>query len=504
MGFNKLYEEYGDHPLFGRRVLHVMSPVRWKSTKWLHHGDSNWKVMEKTINWLPMCHHTALVPPNNTLENRWENVTLLPFDYAGSVLFNRGYFNSKKFLDTIDFSKTDVDFVITHQPELLYNVYNAMLTDRYGTTVDSFPFFHWCDSPKSRPTSGWPDGFFRQLESINLSYKSFVHCPETLKYLGTNWNKKPHTMTLDEETTQEKLVYMPLESDIKPDGAKEFPFTTDKKILLFNHRWNNTTGIKKLIKYTENLDRDKYLVWVTDEAAGDQKSGGMIKTPAPKWMRVQNLPSGANYKYLLQNCHATLCFVDDYMTWNLSVQDSLKMGKPAIVFDHPVQEYVLGKDYPHYFKTQEEFESVVENVPESIDWKLPPHDEVFKKNFVDTFVDAVQNSPKKKVVRVPRKAIQWLWHTMQDNGYKKNLLFNTHPKLYLSNTWEKIRLWVLSHGAVDDPTSEYTRFTIPEKNRGKVQQIIDNMPILEKTDEVFKDRGSMKNPNFTIKENKFW
>jgi len=30
------------------------------------------------------------------------------------------------------------------------------------------------------------------------------------------------------------------------------------------------------------------------------------------------------------------------------------------------------------------------------------------------------------------------------------------------------------------------------------------MPILEKTDEVFKDRGSMKNPNFTIKENKFW
>ena len=108
------------------------------------------------------------------------------------------------------------------------------------------------------------------------------------------------------------------------------------------------------------------------------------------------------------------------------------------------------------------------------------------------------------MVRIPRKAIQWLWHTMQDNGYKKNLLFNTHPKLYLSNTWEKIRLWVLSHGAVDDPTSEYTRFTIPEKNRDKVQHIIDNMPILEKTDEVFKDRGSMKNPNFTIKENKFW
>ena len=59
------------------------------------------------------------------------------------------------------------------------------------------------------------DGFFRQLESINLSYKSFVHCPETINYLGMNWNKKSHTMTLDKDTTEDKLVYMPLESDIK-------------------------------------------------------------------------------------------------------------------------------------------------------------------------------------------------------------------------------------------------------------------------------------------------
>ena len=46
------------HPLYGRRVLHVMSPVRWRSTKFLHHADSNYKVMIKTIkdsiNFLPI------------------------------------------------------------------------------------------------------------------------------------------------------------------------------------------------------------------------------------------------------------------------------------------------------------------------------------------------------------------------------------------------------------------------------------------------------------------
>ena len=46
---------------------------------------------------------------------------------------------------------------------------------------------------------------------------------------------------------------------------------------------------------------------------------------------------------------------------------------------------------------------------------------------------------------------------------------------------------------IDDPTVS-TKFTI-EKNRDKVQHIIDNMPILEKTDEVFEDK-EVRRPKF--------
>ena len=42
-----------------------------------------------------------------------------------------------------------------------------------------------------------------------------------------------------------------------------------------------------------------------------------------------------------------------------------------MVLDHPTHEYVLGPDYPYYFKTPEEFESMLENLPEKFDWKLP-------------------------------------------------------------------------------------------------------------------------------------
>ena len=83
------------NPLYGRRILHVMSPVRWRSTKFMHQADSNYKVMMKTIKWLPDCHHFVLVPKNNTIPPMGDNVTLIPFPYAGSVLFNRGFFDSK-------------------------------------------------------------------------------------------------------------------------------------------------------------------------------------------------------------------------------------------------------------------------------------------------------------------------------------------------------------------------------------------------------------------------
>ena len=158
-----LYDKYKDHPFYGRRILHVNSPVRWKSNKFLHHLDANYKVMDKTVNWLPMCHHYILVPPNNSIPNDRPNVTLIPFNYAGSVLFNRGWFNSKEFLNSIDFTKMDIDFIFNHQPELMYNVLNATMTDRYGGSTDSFIFFHWVDSPQSKPSGDFPDGFMRQL-----------------------------------------------------------------------------------------------------------------------------------------------------------------------------------------------------------------------------------------------------------------------------------------------------------------------------------------------------
>ena len=58
------------HKLYGRRVLHFLSPVRFDRNVFKHSSDSNYKVVEKTIKHLPMCHHYILVSDSSTLVRR--------------------------------------------------------------------------------------------------------------------------------------------------------------------------------------------------------------------------------------------------------------------------------------------------------------------------------------------------------------------------------------------------------------------------------------------------
>jgi len=474
--------------LYGRRILHVMSPVRWNATKWLHHGDSNWKVMYKTIKFLPDCHHYVLVPPNNTVEDvvQQDNITWIHFPYPISVLANRGFFDYKALRKYFDWRKHDLDFVFLHQPELFYNVISGLLSDRMGTSVNTFLFFHWVDSPASKPSETYTDGFWRQIEAIDLSAKTFFHCNASLDYIKSNWSPKRPRITgeIIDEKIREKITYMPLAGGFIGTTKKSKPVPLpDKKILLFNHRWNTTTGIKRLIDYTKDLDRDEYLVWVTDEDAKKPRAG----QPAPKWMRVQNLPSGAEYQYLVEKSYATLCFVDSYGTWNLSVQDGIALSRPSLTYYHPMMDEVVGKDYPFYFKTKDEFLKKLKELPESFEWGLPPHEDNFMFNLHGAMLEAIDKYEGRRKQEPHSQDGQrlygreWLWHIMNDNGYKKNILHNTHRDLHLSNSWEHLRKWCLMMGAMDDPNDPDVKLSIPEEVVEKIELLLNDSKWIDRS-----------------------
>ena len=48
-------------------------------------------------------------------------------------------------------------------------------------------------------------GFFRQLEAIDLSYRSYFHCPVSLDYMKSNWDKNSHTSKGVDEEVMKKI-----------------------------------------------------------------------------------------------------------------------------------------------------------------------------------------------------------------------------------------------------------------------------------------------------------
>ena len=66
------------NPLVGLRILHYESPVRFDTSGvFQHEFDSNYKVVEKTISFLPFCHHYVVVPSKHKIPDNRDNVTLI-------------------------------------------------------------------------------------------------------------------------------------------------------------------------------------------------------------------------------------------------------------------------------------------------------------------------------------------------------------------------------------------------------------------------------------------
>ena len=116
----------------GLRILHFQSPVRFDNKGvFQHEFDSNYKVLEKTVKFLPKCHHYIVVPEKHNIPDDRENVTLIPFKYPRDVLSNRSHFDGASFRNLFDFRFMDFDFVFCHQPEKLYNILVSFNDKRY-------------------------------------------------------------------------------------------------------------------------------------------------------------------------------------------------------------------------------------------------------------------------------------------------------------------------------------------------------------------------------------
>ena len=417
------------------RIFHILSPVKWDGDTFDSKSDSNWKVCEKTILFLPDCHHYILVPIKHNISLRADNITFIKYDYPTSVQLNRGMFDHRRI--HFDFTRVDVDFVFLHQPELTFNIHQWFHTNRYYEDVSYFGFYHWIDCKQSRGSvSGCPSFYMRQLESMHISDAKFVHSDNSMIYMESNFKERFDDLC--------PTYYMPLSSTIDAIEPTQFDLPK-KKILLFNHRWNESSGIKKLIDYTDGLSPEEYTVWVTDEDCPIKNHLFFVKSL-----------SAQDYSFLVQNCYASLCFIDGYCTWNLAVQDSLILGTPLLYYHHATIKKVVGAKYKGNFKNKAEFIELLENLPEiqSLDY-LKNHDLQFKEQLHKAISDKWKDTAKE-----PKDAARWIECINEGVVDKKAIANAVNDKVRLNSTAHFVRRHLLHNGVRDNIKSPYTEYFI--------------------------------------------
>lgn len=465
-----------NYQLYGKRILHYLSPVRWKNNVFMSEFDSNFQAVLRTIKWLPMCHHYVVIPEKSdiTYLNNL-NITLLKYPYPLNVVSNRAWFDSKAFSSIIKIREIDIDYIFLHQPEVLGNIMTSLSDKRYGEIVNKFLFFHWIDCPASRGSPALTHTYMRQLESINIATKVYFHSDASIKYLESNF-KNAKSVTINTDYIKTKTSYMP---------TSNAPFVDDepislpkKKIIVFNHRWKGSTGFPLFEEFVEDLN-DDYLIWVTDNDAPDK-------------YHKQQLNRG-QYSYLLKNSHCSVCFVDGFATWNLSVQDGIKLGKPVLVYRHPTMEKVIGDNYPFFFSTKREFLNLLKTIPTKLNWELPNHDDIWKENLYKDMISCAKNTKA-----IPKTALDWAYCIKKGIQYKKEITNQAQRNIATNSNWQYVRRFLLWNGFVDDPESTFTKYSV----KGGCEEQVDEMIKSVKLD--IKPSTVKEVATFTKSSNKFF
>jgi hypothetical protein len=319
--------------------------------------------------------------------------------------------------------------------------------------MNRFIFFHWVDCSQSRSSSAIPPSYLRQLEAIQQSDKAFFHTDISSDWLEKNYATEQSTK-LNTEYVKDKTLTFPLSNDSFPEAV---PLVRDvSNTIVFNHRWAKSTGVNRFEEYMEGLD---YNVWCTDSKAPDKYVAQGLSRP--------------KYRYLLENSLCSVCFVDSYATWNLSIQDGLSLDKPVLIYEHPAMRKVVGDDYPLFFKTKEEFQSKLKNLPKEFKWELPNYDKQFEENLTTE----ISNILSKERKHIPRDASKWLYCIENGINFKNDIIEQVQPNIKLNSVWQYIRRYLLEVGVKDNYESPYVSYSIPDELKKDLTLLTKNIKL---------------------------
>ena len=302
--------------------------------------DSYYIIMSRILEHLtelrPDVHFTVLTPeimPGFQYKNTEQVIYNQP-SYPNTM---RCHFDTKRLLEIIDWKNKDWDFVYTYLPEHTLRLKNLF----YNVTNCKPIFFGYCGYIEIPATAKYDMSMLRAnfngiLEMNSCGVNSQALKDEIINHASNFLNK--------EQVSKMKKIIKPLYRGWdNVDGERKQP-STDKKIIVFNHRPNTYKSYPWFLKQMDKLwkQRQDFKVWVP-----------LADTQDREYISIDKF-NRQGYFTELSKCWVGVCGKSYHKGWVNSAADGMSVGTPYIFLNENYYSETI-KDSGIYFSDDNEF-----------------------------------------------------------------------------------------------------------------------------------------------------
>lgn len=434
------------------RLLFYMNPlvVDKVSKKFLWEKDSGFLYTKQLIDKLPLDWRITILTPKGFDGSFWGNqhhriIKNIEYDYSTSIHQNRYHFNRNILAKAFPYG-TDIDVVINMQPETTENIKVFFQNQRREKPI-IINFFHWIDCKESRKFANGLGGFiWRQVEGARSSNLNLFHTSYAFDLFHTS--AKENNLPIDNI----KIDYFSPQPTIFGTKPIKLP---KNKIILFNHRLNNTTGWREVVLACKKLKEEghDFVLWITD----DQNLKNMEDLKQYNWIIIQRVPY-ESYGYLIKNSHFSVCNTKEYTTWNMAVLDSKINGCVPLVPATDLFNTMFGGKVPtNYGGLYQNIKVLLNNTKQENDRYLVSLD-IEKDNSIVPFIEkTIHDRVKNKTIKKYDDVVTYI---KNNNMCLKKKFINNFWSFHANSNFQLIRWKLLTNDFKDDITNEETTYLI--------------------------------------------
>lgn len=433
------------------------------SHQFRYDADSGFIFTKHLISKLPKTWRYTWVIPDKIKESDWgwfssanEIVELMPYPYPTNIHQARYEFAGDVLRNNFEYGH-DIDVILNNQPEVSASL-RAWASNQRREHPIILSFYHWLDVPDSaqfgRTLSGY---FWRQWDGYLASDSAFFHNRYAFDLFSEEVERK-----VVESSDLWKTRTGTFNPPATEFGKEPYPMP-EEKVILFNHRLNNTTNWKHVVETLEKLwdTRKDFCLWLTDEDGSSLHKQYLKKFP---FIHVERIPE-QSYGYVMENSHFAVCAHKGYSTWNMAILDSIRNGLFTLVPNDGIYREMLlpfnelmwhnfGDDLYVAMSTllnadartlRTMNEEVQRFVISQYSWSSA---EILEHIFAHVQLRMGDKPPKKY-------SDVWKYIKNSETPVEKRDWVNKFWSFHVNSNFQKIRWWLLFDGNIRDITEEH-------------------------------------------------